>query len=529
MWGKILVAFLAASPILVLLSLFGIQLLLLLIGQTIKAATQDRREAIYNKYRKELQSSGQKLSIRAEGKDGGPPDVKQSDWNVLYTANLVLTTTSNAGGGGERVLWAAIAATQQKYPQAICAVYTGDHEIERSSMIKKIKQRFEITLYEPTLHFIYLTQRQAVLASSWPRFTLLGQSFGSVVLALDALSILTPDIFVDTMGYAFAVALCRFMLPSVPTGAYVHYPTISTDMLESLDDTTGTKGIHAGRGSGWKGHAKKIYWRMFAWAYGWVGRRIDVVMCNSTWTYGHISKLWKRKASLSPVTILYPPCPVHEVERAIKVSAEAESLRENIFLYIAQFRPEKNHFLILSAFAKFAKSLPESSNPPRLVLIGSVRSNSPDEKHIYRLRLEVRALKIDAYTTFLIDAPFETIMLYLRKASVGVNGMYSEHFGIGNVEGQAAGLILVCHNSGGPKLDICLPVDGKPTGLLAETEDEYADAFRKVHDMTKDEIVAMRLRARKSAHRFTDELFAEKWQVQLDKMVTFWRKRNRWK
>lgn len=436
-----------------------------------------------------------------------------------------LTKRSNAGGGGERVLWAAVAATQRKYPQAICAVYTGDHEIEKGALVKKVKHLFEITLHEPTLHFVYLSKRHWVLPSTFPRFTLLGQSLGSLVLVYDAFSLLVPDIFIDTMGYAFAVALSSFLFPKVPTAAYVHYPTISTDMLESLSDTTGTKGIHSGLGTGWRGRAKKTYWHVFAWLYGWAGRHINVVMCNSSWTSGHITQLWSRGGKLSKATVVYPPCPVTQVARQIEVSAEAEKTRENIFLYIAQFRPEKNHFLVLKAFAKYFHSMPKSDNPPRLVLIGSVRANTPDEKHIYKLRLEARDLKINANTKFITDAPFETIMEYLKKSNVGVNGMYSEHFGIGNVEGQAAGLILVCHNSGGPKMDICVPLDGKSTGFLAENEEEYANAFRKVSSMSEEEIIAMRLRARQSANRFTDEIFAGKWTDQMDQLVMLCKQR----
>jgi alpha-1,2-mannosyltransferase len=42
--------------------------------------------------------------------------------------------------------------------------------------------------------------------------------------------------------------------------------------------------------------------------------------------------------------------------------------------------------------------------------------------------------------------------------------MWNEHFGIGVVEYQAAGLISVVNNSGGPKIDIVVDIDGKPTG-----------------------------------------------------------------
>lgn len=444
-----------------------------------------------------------------------------------------LTQYSNAGGGGERVLWAAIAATQRRWPNAVCAVYTGDHELERSGVVRKVKNQFGISIDGNKLQLVYLSQRHLVLASTWPHFTLLGQSLGSVILAYDALHLLVPDVFIDTMGYAFAVAFCKYLFPRMPTGAYVHYPTISTDMLESLKDTTGTKGMHSGAGAGWRGRAKQIYWELFARLYGWVGRHIDVVMCNSTWTMGHISQLWNRKgisptqstpsttsttptrtlsssSSPQPFRVLYPPCPVEELHSKIAVNASTEKNRHPMILYIAQFRLEKNHSLILRSFAQYYHR-PSAPKTTRLVLIGSVRSNTPDEKHVYNLRLEARELKIQDSVKFICDAPLSVIQEYLPKASISVNGMYSEHFGIGNVEGIAAGLIPVVHNSGGPKLDIVVPLRGERIGFLASTVQEFADAFESVFKLEEKERVSMRLRGRESSLRFTERAFAEGW------------------
>ena len=42
--------------------------------------------------------------------------------------------------------------------------------------------------------------------------------------------------------------------------------------------------------------------------------------------------------------------------------------------------------------------------------------------------------------------------------------MWNEHFGIGVVEYQAAGLICVVNDSGGPKADIVVDYDGGATG-----------------------------------------------------------------
>ncbi len=439
-------------------------------------------------------------------------------------SGLSLIISSNAGGGGERVLWAAIAATQRRWPNAICAVYTGDHDIERGLVVATVRNRFGITLQEHSLVFLYLSRRRFVLASTYPSFTLLGQSLGSLILAYDAFQLLVPDIFIDTMGYAFAVAFCRYLFPKVPTAAYVHYPTISTDMLESLDDTTGGKGIHSGAGKGLKGQGKRLYWHAFARLYGFAGRQIDVVMCNSTWTQGHIQRLWrpKRKSS-SFAAIAYPPCPVEELEAKIQLTPESEKRRGNVVLYIAQFRPEKNHSLILRAFAKFYHSV---KFKPTLVLIGSVRTNSPDEKHIYKLRLEARELKIKDVTTFICDAPFSVILEHLQRSSIGTNGMYAEHFGIGNVEGLAAGLIPVVHNSGGPKLDIVVPFEGQPIGYHAETDDEFAAAFERVAGLNPEERFAMRLRGRASTKRFTEEVFARKWVGEMETLVNLHKSRQ---
>jgi alpha-1,2-mannosyltransferase len=46
---------------------------------------------------------------------------------------------SNAGGGGERVLWAAIKATQERYPKSTCVVYTGDHDASKNDILQRVK------------------------------------------------------------------------------------------------------------------------------------------------------------------------------------------------------------------------------------------------------------------------------------------------------------------------------------------------------------------------------------------------------
>ncbi|KAI6708778.1 hypothetical protein PZA11_007761 [Diplocarpon coronariae] len=427
----------------------------------------------------------------------------------------------NAGGGGERVLWAAIRATQKRWPKAKCVVYTGDHDVDKAAIIYRVKNRFNIALHPPTVTFLYLTTRPWVLASSWPHFTLLGQSIGSIVLAWDAFSLLPPDIFVDTMGYAFALAFSKILFPSVPTGAYVHYPTISTDMLSSLDpkSATGTQGVNAGKGRGTSGKLKKLYWEIFAWLYSAVGTSIDEVMTNSSWTLAHINSLWgdwRKHYHKSQPKVVYPPVAVEELEKEVEISAVSEGKRESVLLYIAQFRPEKNHHLIVESFAKFIATQSPATKKAKLVLVGSVRDDS-DSKRVYELRLLANELQIKDSVEFHLDASWPEILEWLRRASVGVNGMWNEHFGIGVVEYQAAGLISVVHDSGGPKGDIVTPYQGEPTGFHATTAGQFAAAFESALSLPDKR--SMRLRARQSAKRFTEEEFVKGWIASMERLV----------
>ncbi|CAG8013972.1 unnamed protein product [Penicillium nalgiovense] len=439
----------------------------------------------------------------------------------------------NAGGGGERVLWEAIRATQKRWPKAICAIYTGDHEVNKATMLEKVENRFNIHLHAPTVVLLYLTTRKYVVSSSYPYMTLLGQSLGSLIVAYDAFTLLVPDVFVDTMGYAFTLALCKWFFPRIPVGAYVHYPTISTDMLASLDDKSGVQGINSGAGKGWKGKIKRRYWEIFAKLYGWVGRQVDVVMCNSSWTAAHIRTLWGTDKKInngsgdgipSSPAVVFPPTAVTELQSNIVVDTDSEKTRQPVLLYIAQFRPEKNHPLVLRSFARFLQERTnnpayEGQPPPRLVLIGSVRHSSPDETHIYNLRLLAHELRIRDNTTFLCDASWPVMLSHLRTASVGVNAMWNEHFGICVVEYQAAGLICVTHDSGGPREDIVVDLGDGATGFRAETEEQFAASFEAALALPEAEKLAMRQRARRSAQRFTEEEFSRKWLDQVQKLV----------
>lgn len=48
-------------------------------------------------------------------------------------------TCSNAGGGGERVLWTAIAMLQREEPDIISIVYSGDADATKEQILEKVK------------------------------------------------------------------------------------------------------------------------------------------------------------------------------------------------------------------------------------------------------------------------------------------------------------------------------------------------------------------------------------------------------
>ena len=97
-------------------------------------------------------------------------------------------------------------------------IYTGDVDASREQILQRARQRFNISLPRDgpdEIHFAFLRRRQWVEASRYPVLTLLGQSLGSVVLGWEALLTCIPDVFFDSMGYAFTLPLFRLNVLAV--------------------------------------------------------------------------------------------------------------------------------------------------------------------------------------------------------------------------------------------------------------------------------------------------------------------------
>ena len=344
----------------------------------------------------------------------------------------------NDGGGGERVLWCAVQALLERDPGMKIGVFTGDAE-PKAQILGKAKERFGIDLEGSAarIKFVRLRSRALLEGSRYPVLTLLGQSLGGALVAIEALLRLTPEVFLDTMGSAPTYIVARYLM-GCRVGCYVHYPTISTDMLKLVErretaynnSATISKSVVLSR-------AKVVYYRILAAFYGVAGRASHSTMVNSSWTRGHIAEIW---GPSSTPHIVFPPCNTDNL-RNIPLDD-----REQLVISLGQFRPEKNHSLQIQAMASLRRTRPSCA--ARLVIIGSCR-NHGDEQRVAAVRAEIASLGLADCVEVRVNVPWPELKdQWLRRAKVGLHTMVNEHFGINIVEFMAAGVIPVAHDSG---------------------------------------------------------------------------------
>ncbi|KAK3140095.1 hypothetical protein QOZ80_5AG0395740 [Eleusine coracana subsp. coracana] len=406
---------------------------------------------------------------------------------------------TNDGGGGERVLWCAVRAVQELRPDLPCAIFTGDADASPEGLAARALDRFGVQLLRPP-QVIHLSKRKWIEASTYPHFTMIGQSLGSVYLAWEALTKFTPQFYFDTSGYAFTYPLARLFGSKVI--CYTHYPTISSDMVERVKQRSSMYNNDSRiAGSIWLSRCKILYYTIFSWLYGIVGSCAHLVMVNSSWTRSHIVNIWKIPQRTKRV---YPPCDTS----ALQMRPLERPVTPPIFVSVAQFRPEKAHGLQLEAFALALQRLDPSFSKPKLQFVGSCR-NKEDLKRLHKLKDRSSELHIDEHVEFHKDISYRDLVQLLGAAIAGLHSMTDEHFGISVVEYMAAGAIPIAHKSAGPMMDIVLDEDGHQTGFLASEMEEYTEAIIKVLGMPEPERQEMAAAARKRAQRFSEQRFYE--------------------
>ncbi|AET38795.1 alpha-1,2-mannosyltransferase ALG11 Ecym_3304 [Eremothecium cymbalariae DBVPG len=439
----------------------------------------------------------------------------------------------NAGGGGEKVLWKAVETTLLNSPNNIALVYTGDTDTTSDKIFSNVMNRFDYDLDRSRIVFIFLKNRRWVDSASWPRFTLMGQALGSIILSLEAASYCPPDVWCDTMGYPFGYPFIHWLF-RIPIVTYTHYPVISTDMLDKIRLMPGFK-------TNLKLQLKYVYWKLFMLTYRFVGSYVNFAITNSTWTYNHIRSIWTLNSSIKTI---YPPCSTEKL--VMDDESSDQWTRKNQAVVIAQFRPEKRHELIIRSFARFIDDNP-TINHMNLILIGSTR-NQEDRDYVEHLQqlafgdLQIPPDKLQ----FKTNCTYDEMKLYLHESSFGINAMWNEHFGIAVVEYAASGLITLGHASAGPLLDIIIPWDvignrqpavateENNTGFFFKdtTDPDYMTAdsnlyptldnlFLSANNLPNQQRLEISRRARKCVlNKFSDANFAKNWNHLLNDIST---------
>lgn len=377
-----------------------------------------------------------------------------------------------------------------------------------AAVLRDARKKFGVTqLDESRIEFVFLSLERLLKPSTWPRLTLLGQSLGFAIVGAEALFRSgCPFIFLDTIGNAFTYPVA--WLCGCTVISYTHYPVISTDMLQRVyERRPAYNNDELVAQSAMNSRAKYVYYLAFCFLYRFVGQFAHVVMVNSHWTSGHIDQLWMIKS-----LVVFPPCDTKQFAQARR------SKKDRVIVSLGQFRPEKDHRLQIQALAAL-KQLVGESRLPDLVMYGSCR-DAQDEMRTNQLASFAVKLGVSDHVKFKVNVPFTELKERMGSALLGIHTMWNEHFGIAPVEMLAAGIILIAHDSGGPKLDI---IDHGRTGFLASTADEYACCIAKVldwHDSGPEaELEQIRDRASDSVDRFAQEVFERDFQRAVDKHI----------
>ncbi|KAF8357489.1 algn-11, partial [Pristionchus pacificus] len=415
----------------------------------------------------------------------------------------------NAGGGGERVLWCAIRSMQARFPKLKYVIFSGDRDASKEQILLRAKQRFDIEIDPSNVDFIFLKLRTVVEARWYPRFTLLLQTLMGGVLSLEALCYFCPSLMIDSMGYPLSLPIFKWF-GGCHVAAYVHYPTISCDMIDLVARRhTSYNNNESIAHNATLSLLKLYYYKTFALAYGLAGIAADVVMVNGSWTASHISKLWKQTCS-----IVFPPC---DIEGLLALPGTSEEIltnekRVNI-LSIGQIRPEKDHRLQLEVLKEVLEGIKKKKLDVKvsLTIAGGCR-NEEDEMRVNHLKEYAKKLGVEKNLEWKLNVPYGELYQLLNSSLISIHTMRNEHFGISVVEALAAGTIMVAHKSGGPLMDIVDPCEGVASvGYLADTKEEFASSILSIISLSPSSRSQIRESARLSSQRFSEAVFEEKW------------------
>lgn len=391
------------------------------------------------------------------------------------------------------MLWCAVQAVKTTFPASHIAIYGAwdcDAAADNATHIhSRVKTQFGLDISHISFTRVNISSAvKLVDPTSYPRLTLILQAFGTIVLGAIAYTLYPTDAIIDTANLTFGLVVPK--LVGARTASYVHYPTISTDMLEVVRTRRQQFNNDARIASSpWKTHLKTMYYRAFACFYGIIATCVDVKIANSSWTAPHLRRLWS-----GDIDVVFPPC---NIEKNDDLSNARDS---SLIVSVGQFRPEKNHSLQLDVMQYLKECYPELQC--RLLMIGGAR----DEKDVARAKRLQKRIESDGLAAEVrVNMEREELRDLLRQACVGIHTMRDEHFGISVVELQVSGLIVVAHRSGGVAVDIVC--EGETGFLAGDSAKEYGEAVARAMRMKEEDKMRMRLRSLQSCERFSEEVF----------------------
>lgn len=195
------------------------------------------------------------------------------------------------------MIFGLLSSPKSENPVEI-VIYTGDIE-EEAEILKKVSKNFGIDIALGSIKFIRIAKR-AELLDPKPFFTMIRQIIGSMIFTYKTLKAYPPHLFFDTTGFAFSHWVVKTLIPDCKVLTYVHYPFISSDMLECV--VKKEKKFNNNEriaDNAWLSRAKIMYYRVLIYLYKKMGDYADLVFTNSSWTDSHIRNLWGKWAKKS--------------------------------------------------------------------------------------------------------------------------------------------------------------------------------------------------------------------------------------
>lgn len=335
-------------------------------------------------------------------------------------------------------------------------IYSGETIKSRDDILQNVMTKFRIQIpaeQQDQIVFCKIYSRKYLDGSLYPFLTMLFQAIASILVNAECLLRVCPDVYIDTMGVPFAYPLAKYVA-GCQVMAYVHYPIISSDMLNKVrqqrpsfnNDSRISASVTVSS-------VKLLYYHIMSALFSWAGHSVDLAFVNSSWTEGHMRNMWHssvsarreflREKKIAPASAsapaplgspcqqlllkVYPPCntshlqsyPLHmagdgdsDSSAAAASTADLVHMRRRMVLSVGQFRPEKDHSLQLRALAELLKMDKVQYEDVRLVLLGSSR-NEGDEAIIRDLKLLAKDLKVENNVDFVVNAPFDRCVYYV--------------------------------------------------------------------------------------------------------------------